>query len=99
MCVNETKIELVQIVKAKEPPYVFELTIKMSNIQSFDIKILEKAISDLYKLNEDAYNSCPPIVTIEGQEYTKEQIDTLYRWDSLKFLRDALRKEIQEKDV
>jgi type IV secretory pathway component VirB8 len=99
MCVNETKIDLVQILMAKKPPYVFELTIKMSNIQSFDIKILEKAISDLYKLNEDAHNSCPSIVTIEGQEYTKEQIDTLYRWDSLKLLRDALRKEILEKDV
>ncbi len=94
---NESKIDLVEIKKATSPPYVFDLSIKMSNLGDYDIRILEYAIDKMYELQEKSSNDCPPIVEIAGQKFTKEQFDTLYRWDSLKFLRDALRTEIENK--
>ena len=97
MSENKSQVDLVQINKATSPPYVFELSIKMSNLNDFDIRILEHAIDKMYELQEKLSNDCPPIVEVNGQKFTKEQVSTLYRWDSLKFLRDALRTEIENK--
>lgn len=97
MSENKSQVDLVQINKATSPPYVFDLSIKMSNLTDFDIRILEHSLDKMYELQEKSANNCPPIVEIAGQKFTKEQVDTLYRWDSLKFLRDALRTEIENK--
>lgn len=94
---NKSKIDLVEINKATSPPYVFELSIKMSNLSDFDVRILEHAVDKMYEMQEKFINDCPSIVELAGQEFTKQQVNTLYRWDSLKFLRDALRTEIENK--
>lgn len=99
MSENKSQVDLVQINKATSSPFVFELSIKMSNLTDFDIRILEHSIDKMYELQEKSANNCPPIVEIAGQEFTKEQFDTLHRWDSLKFLRDELRKEIEDKII
>ena len=83
---NETKIDLVQINKPIAPPDLFSIKIEMSGMKPFDLLILEYALDKMYEWNE-------------AVPLKNDGTDTLFRWDSLKFLRDSLRTEIEKKVI